>query len=202
MQEEDNKFPRKDTKLGMKHSKKKFVPTFWFFDKSNQTEDNPDGFFCYYAEGIWDKYGLHYTDHIDINCTEEVHLKGKKYCKPPYAYNSYEDMIRQTEKYAKTLEMISNMGNAKKEAVYLLLDLDEDGILRSDPFSIDGYVGKRGTIFYIRDGCYHGGDTKIELTEENRHLVFPDIAKAADYIHKKYGWWACVHYLKGFPGSV
>lgn len=46
---------------------------------------------------MYDKYGLHYT--IDLgDWHEEVHLKGKRYGKPPFAFDTYEEMMEQTEK--------------------------------------------------------------------------------------------------------
>lgn len=45
--------------------------------------------------------------------------------------------------------MVEDMGDIRKEAVYLLLDLDEDGNLVSDPMSFEGFVSKRGTVFNI-----------------------------------------------------
>lgn len=68
----------KKKSYNMKYCKKKFIPTAWFFDVKNQTDENPYDFFCYYEEGIWDKYGLHYIEH-NGNEIEHIHRKGKKY---------------------------------------------------------------------------------------------------------------------------
>lgn len=186
---------------GLKHRKKKFVPIFWFFDKENRTEENPSGFYCYWEEGIWDKYGLHYTEH-NGDKTEEIHLKGKRFCKPPYAYNSYEEMMKMSEYYEKSAEAVCDMGNIRREAVYLILDLDEDGTLHQDPCSFDGYVSKRGTVFNITSSGNYDGKKSFALTDENKHLVFPDIGKAAKYVSEHYGDWAMFHYLKNIPGSL
>lgn len=94
------------------------------------------------------------------------------------------------------------MGNIRKEAVYLILDLDENGVLRSDPFDFDGYVTKRGTVFIITGDGAHDGKKLFKLADEDKHLVFPDIVKAADYVQKHYGDWAMYHYLKNRPGSL
>ena len=180
----------------MKHSKKKYIPYAYGFD--NYKHKN---FVCYYAEGSWDKYGLHYT--IDyLGDIEEVHLKGKRYSKPPYAFNSYEEMMKEFEIYARAIEVANDVGDIRKKAVYLILDLDENGVLHSDPFSLDGYVSKRNTVFHITGDGTRDGKKSFKLTEENKHLVFPDMGKAADYITEHYGSWAMFHYLKSFPGSL
>lgn len=55
---------------------------------------------------------------------------------------------------------------------------------------------KRGTIFNITSEGTYDGKKWFRLTEEDKRLVFPDIAKAATYIEEHYGHWACSHYLK------
>lgn len=180
----------------MKYSRKKFVPLLWEFNENEKTDDNPSSFICYYIEGIWDKYGLHYSTYDMDNSTEIVHRKDKKYSKPPYSFNNFNEMMKKMEIYAKAIETVEDMGNIRKEAIYLILDLDSNGNLRSDPMDFKGYVSKRGTLFTITsDGNYDGKKTFI-IEDEDRNLIFPDIGKAAEYIYKNYGWWACSHYLK------
>ena len=181
----------------MKYSRKKYVPICCGFDtyKCNHEE-----YYCYYEEATWDKYGLHYIIHDSTRAIEEVCLKGKKYSKPPFAFNSYEEMMEQSEQYSRAVYFANNKGNIRKEAVYLMLDLDENGVLRSDPHDFDGYVSKRGTIFNITSEGTRDGKKWFKLTEEDKHLVFPDIVKAATYVEEHYGKWASSHYLKNRPG--
>ena len=183
----------------MRYSRKKYVPTFVGF---NNYKCKHDDFYCYYEEAIWDKYGLHYTIHESNGRTEEVCLKGRRYSKPPYAFNSYEEMMEQTEMYSRACHVAHKVGNIRKEAVFLVLDLDENGVLHSDPFSLDGNVSKRGTVFNITGSGKYEGGKRFKLTQENKHLVFPNIGKAADYVYERYGRWAMSHYLKSFPGSL
>lgn len=185
----------------LKHRKKKFIPIYWFYDEECQTEDNPSGFCCYFEEGIWDKYGLHYNEH-NRDKTEVIHLKGKRYSKRPYAYNSYEEMMKVTEYYAKSAKTANDVGNIRREAIYLILELDQEGNLLYDPHSFDGYVSKRGTVFNITSSGNYGGKKSFALTDKNKHLVFTDIGKAAVYVRQHYGKWAMFHYLKSFPGSL
>ena len=173
-------------------TRKKYIPLVY-------GSDGPDdeNFYCYYVEGTYNKYGLRYTDDLAYN-TEPVNifLKGKRYSRPPFAYDSYEDMMNDTKKRHIAQKAAEDAGNVKKEAVFLVLDLDEDGNLRSDPWDFDGYVTKHNSIFRITgDGHYDGGKN-IPLTSENRHLVFSDIKKAATYVDDNYGEWAMFHYLK------
>ena len=182
----------------MIHSRKKYVPTFFGF---NNYECKHEDFYCYYEEAIWNKYGLHFTIHDNSGQEEDICIKGKKHSKPPYAFNSYEEMMIQTEKHARGTYMADQVGNIRKKAVYLILDLDKNGILRSDPYDFDGYVSKRGTIFNITSEGTYNGKKWFKLKEEDKHLVFPDIVKAATYIEKHYGHWACSHYLKNIPGN-
>lgn len=191
----------KKKSYNMKHCKKKFIPTAWFFDVENQTDENPSGFFCYYEEGVWDKYGLHYIEH-NGNEIEHIHRKSKKYGRPPYAFNNYDEMMKQTETLAKAMNTVDDMGNIRKEAVYLILDLDANGNLVSDPCDFEGYVTKKRTVFNITSSGTYDGKKRFVLTDKNEHLVFADMGKAATYLHEKYGWWACVHYLKNHPNFL
>lgn len=187
----------------MLYKKKKYIPYFSGFNGFSPYKH--EDFYCYYAEGFWDKYGLHYTfEYSDGKnvIKEEIHKKGKRYSKPPYAFNSYEEMMIETEKYERSLCVANDIGDIRKEAVYLILDLDENGILLNDAHSFDGYVSKRGTIFNITNSGYYDGKKSFALTDKNRHLVFSDIKKAADYIMQHYGDWAMFHYLKNFPDSL
>ena len=52
------------------------------------------------------------------------------------------------------------------------------------------------------NSTYSKTHKKFVLTDKNKHLVFSDMGKAATYLHEKYGWWACVHYLKNHPNSL
>ena len=185
----------------MNYCKKKIIPTAWFFDVENQTDENPYGFFCYYEEGIWDKYGLHYIEH-NGNEIEHIHRKGKKYGRPPYAFNNYDEMMKQTETLAKAMKTVDDMGNIRTKAVYLILDLDANGNLVSDPCDFEGYVTKKRTVFNITSSGTYDGKKRFVLTDKNEHLVFADMGKAATYLHEKYGWWACVHYLKNHLNSL
>ena len=71
-----------------------------------------------------------------------------------------------------------------------------------DPHDFDGYVTKHGSIFKITSRGTNDGSKNIKLTDENKHLVFPNIVKAADYVQEKYGDWAMFHYLKNRPGAL
>ena len=177
------------------YQQKKFIPYCWGFGNSYKKED----FYCYWGEGVYDKYGLHYT--IDLgDWHEEVHLKGKRYGKPPFAFDTYEEMMEQTEKRTRTKAMVEDLGDIRKEAVYLLLDLDEDGNLVSDPMSFEGFVSKRGTVFNITSDGTYDGKKRFTLTQENKYLVFPDNGDEVSYIREKYGHWAASHYIKNrFP---
>lgn len=183
----------------MKYRKKKYVPVFVGFDGCNYEHEK---FYCYYEEAVWDKYGLHYTLHDSTGPIENVHLKGKRYSKPPYAFNSYEEMMEQAEKYSRAIGVAGDVGNIRKKAVFLILDLDKNGVLCSDPHDFDGYVSKRGTVFNITSDGTYNGKKSFRLTEENKHLVFPNMKKAADYIQENYGNWVMFHYLKSFPGAL
>lgn len=174
----------------MKYTRKKWVPVSFGFDGNNYEQDK---FYCYFEEATWNKYGLHYVLHDSTGSLEYVHLKGKRYSKPPYAFNSYDEMMKMTEKYARAKYAADNI---RKDAVYLLLDLDDNGRLLSDPFDFKGYVSQRGTIFHITGDGFHNGEKSFILTQKDKHLVFSDIAKAARYVDEHYGWWACTHYLK------
>ncbi len=188
-----------ERRLFMKNrTRKKYIPLVYGSDGPGD-----ENFYCYYVEGLYNKYGLRYTDDLAYN-TEPVniHLKGKRYSRPPFAYNSYEDMMNDTKKRHIAHKATENAGNVKKEAVFLVLDLDEDGNLRSDPWDHDGYVTKHNSIFRITsDGHYDGGKT-IRLTDQNRHLIFSDVKKAATYVSDNYGEWAMFHYLKNRPGAL
>lgn len=177
----------------MKHRKKKLVPTFFGFDSYGCEHEK---FYCYYEEAVWDKYGLHYILRDDTGRMEKIHLKGKRYSKPPYAFISYEKMLNQTEKYARAVQVASNAGDIRKKAIYLILDLDEEGNLLADPCSFDGYVSARGSKFNITGDGSCDGKKWFKLTEKDKHLVFPNISKAAFYIEKHYSADACFHYLK------
>ncbi|MEE1255630.1 MAG: hypothetical protein UHN47_03845 [Lachnospiraceae bacterium] len=178
-----------------RYAKTKYIPTFYGFNDYEKKD-----FYCYWEVGVYDKYGLYYTINF-TNETEDVHLKGKKYGKPPYAFNSYKEMMEKMEQFAKDRATATSLGDIRRKAVYLILDLDEDGNLRSDPCDFDGFVSKRGTVFNITgDGAYDG-KKRFELTDKNKHLVFPGIAKAATYVRENYGRWAASHYLKSHPAN-
>lgn len=179
----------------MKYQKRKYVPTLYGFDSDKN-------FYCDYEEAIWNKYGLNYTMANDFVDVEQVYLKGKKYNKPPYCFNSYKEMLKKMERYARAIQTVEDKGNIRENAVYLILEINEDGMLLSDLHSINGYVAKKGTIFFIQDEFYRGDKTKIELSDQNKQFVFPDFGKTALYLEKTYGHWACSHYLKNLPRSL
>ena len=171
----------------------KYIPYAWWFEDYNKTE-----LVCMYEVGYYDKYGLHYKNpHTNSNKHEEVHLKGRQYRQKPFAWDSYDEMIRDLKQIAIRNEMIEDMGNIRKKAIYLVLDIDRDGNLKHDACDIHGYVSKRGTVFNVVDSYAEGIHKKqIELTDENKHLIFPSISKAAKYVFENYGDWAGNHYLK------
>ncbi len=179
----------------MKKNKKviKYIPELWWFIDDDKTE-----LACIYAIGYYDKYGLHYkhSDNAPYN-SEDVHLKGKRYRKAPYAWDSYEEMIQDLKDIANRAEMIERMGDIRKEAIYLVLDINENGDLKCDPCDIHGYVSKRGTIFNIVDEMVDcTGESRFKLTDKDKRLVFPNLYKAATYVFDNYGDWAGYHYLK------
>jgi len=177
------------------YKREKFIPTFYGFD-----DYECKNFYCYWEKGVYDKYGLHYTVNF-TNGSEEVHLKGKRYSNPPFSFNTYEDMMETMERLSRVYKAAKKVGNIRRKAVYLILDLDEDGNLCSDPCGFDGFVSKRGTVFNITSAGNYDGKKRFQLTNENKHLVFPDIAKAAQYVEDNYGRWAASHYLKSYPGN-
>ena len=111
-------------------------------------------------------------------------------------------MMKRNETLAKAMKTVDDMGNIRKKAVYLILDLDANGNLVSDPCDFEGYVTKKRTVFNITSSGTYDGKKRFVLTDKNEHLVFADMGKAATYLHEKYGWWACVHYLKNHPNSL
>ena len=183
----------------MKNRKrKKFVPIAYFGD-----DYDPEYFQCLYVMGTYDKYGLKFTNDIyDESEPEIVRLKGARYNRPPFAYNTYDEMMLDTKKRRQTEIAAEHSGNTKKEAEFLCLNLDEDGYLKTTPHSFKGYVTKHGRIFRITSSGTYNGSKNIPLTEENKHLVFPDIKKAAEYVEENYGHYACSHYLKSFPDTL
>ena len=171
----------------MKRNKKtmKYIPELWWYEGEDGTELT-----CIYVIGYYDKYGLHYqhSDNAPYN-NENVRLKGKKYRKAPFAFDSHDKMIEGLKEFDARTKRLEEKGDIRKEAVYLCLDLDEDGVLKSDPFDMRGYVSKRGTIFNIVDDAWIDGNKKrFKLTKDDKKLVFPDFGKAADYVLKNYGW--------------
>ena len=177
------------------YKKIKFIPTFYGFCNNYEKKE----FYCYWEKGIYDKYGLHYATNNNSETVEKVTLKGKRYARPPYSFNTYDEMMKETEKLAQAHVTVAALGNIRRTAVFLILDLDEYGNLLHDACGFDGFVNKRGTIFNITSDGTYDGKKKIVLTSENRHLVFPNIAKAAQYVHDNYGRWAASHYLKSYP---
>ena len=182
--------------------RKKYVPIFVFGNYLDENSEHYD-FGCYYVTGTYDKYGLRFINDIyDESEPEIVRLKGARYSRPPFAYNTYEEMMLDTKKRRQAEIAAENSGNTKKEAEFLCLSLDEEGYLKTTPHSFKGYVTKHGRIFRITSSGTYNGSKNIPLTEENKHLVFPDIKKAAEYVEENYGHYACSHYLKSFPWSL
>lgn len=180
----------------MKKKKKKikFVPQVWWFEDEEKSDE---GFVCIYSVGYADKYGLHYVP--DKNGPEEqvpTTLKGNRFKRAPYAFNSYDDMINNCKATTRRDEMIESIGDIKKEAVYLSLDLDKNGVLLHDPSHCEGYVTKHGTVFNVTSNGDRYGKKRFRLTKEDKKFVFPSIEKAAAYVFENYGDWAGFHYLK------
>lgn len=176
------------------YQQEKFVPHIWGFNDNFKKE----GFYCYWEKGVYDKHGLRYTTDLG-NCHEEVHLKGKRYSKPPYAFDAYEEMMEYMEKWTYTKVMVEDLGDIRKEAIFLILEYSKDGYLY-DPMCFEGFVSKRGTVFNITSRGTYDGKKRFAITEENKHLVFPDNGEAVRYLEKNYGPSAASHYIKNrFP---
>lgn len=180
-----------------KKNKKKYIPVFCGFNRCHNKD-----FYCYYEEGVYDKYGLHFTTDLCNGYIEKRDLKGKKYGKPPYSFNTYEEMMKKSEELYRACAIAEGIGNIRKKAVYIILELDENGKPLYDAHSFDGYVSKRGTVFNITSSGTYNGKKRFTLRDEDKHLVFSDIVKAACYIEENYGHWAASHYLKSFPNSL
>ncbi len=182
--------------------RKKYVPVCVFGEQIDENGELCD-FGCYYVIGTYDKYGLKYIDDTEYGVEPKIrHRKGVRFSRPPFAYNTYEEMMSDWKKRALAIQVAQNCGNTKKEAVFLCLTFDDEGYLDETPHSLKGYVTKHGSIFRITSSGSYNGSKNIPLTDENKHLVFPDIKKAAEYVEENYGHYACSHYLKSFPWSL
>ena len=216
----------------MKNRKRKKYCPIWSSD-----EMGDDFFVCAYYIGIYDKYGLkciskellgdhtystnEYTENRIPIPQREVeprlrHRKGVRFSKPPYAYNSFKEMIDAKERRIKNWDLLHEIGDVRKEAFYLVIEIDEETGIYYDPYHFKGRVIKRGTVFVMEHKAeeYYSCDDPdydylcsmipdlpyeertIEITDENRHLIFPNESKAFDYIREEYGSWMASHYLK------
>lgn len=92
-----------------KKFKKKYIPVFCGFDKWHYKD-----FYCYYEEGIYNKYGLHITTDLCNGYVERRNFKGKKYGKPPYSFNTYEEMMKKCDEFYRACAIAEDIRNLRK----------------------------------------------------------------------------------------
>ena len=177
-------------------SRIKYVPIAYSYDQETVENDMEPSCFVY-ETGTFDKYGLHYIDHSSEE-PKFVRLKGKKYGKAPYSYNSYEEMMDGCRKIWNAEHTAEIAARTRKTALFLVVADENETWF--DPHHLEGFVTNHGTMFRITSSGTHNGEKWIRITDENRHLIFSDMVKAADYVYENYGLFAMNHYLKNIPG--